>query len=108
MTELNFDRLGAQIAFELKTLLTKVPVGANFTVSPSANFCYLLELFLPHLLSRHFPEWETESLDGIFVADALKKSHVSAQFAGTCILITDQTVAPFLVYLALTPSGESI
>jgi hypothetical protein len=108
MTELNYHRLESHIASELKALLAVLPVGAEFTVSPSASFCSALELLLPHLLCRRFPEWRTESLDAIFVAKAQKTGAVAAQFAGTCILITDQTVAPLLVDLALTPSNDSI
>ena len=100
--------LEVQIASELSTMLHSVPDGSVFVVHPSDDFCYSLELFMPMMLAKRFPEWEKESLDGIFVAEARKIRDSAAQFAGTCILISDQTVTPFFVEIALSPSGDSI
>jgi hypothetical protein len=101
-------KLETQVASEVTALLKEIPVGADFTVEPSASLCYSLELFLPQLLARKFPEWERESLDGIFVANARKTSPQGVQFAGTCILISDQTVTPLLVDLVVAPSSNSL
>jgi hypothetical protein len=108
MAELNLQHLEIQIASELNALLAAVPVGTTFTVSPASMLCSSMELLLPHLLSRQHPEWKKESLDGIFIANAIKTDTLAVQFVGTCILISDQTVTPLLVDLALTSSGESI
>jgi hypothetical protein len=95
--------LAQQLASELRNLLRELPVGAEFAVSPSADICYSLELFVPGLLRQRFPEWQDESLDGIFVARATKTGTTSAEFVGTCILISDQTVTPFLLDLRISP-----
>ena len=101
-------RLEAQLASELKVLLSGMPVGSELTVAPSSDFCYSLELFIPKVLSRHHSEWAEESLDGVFVARARKTASSSVEVAGTCILISDQTVTPFLIELAFSSADESI
>lgn len=101
-------RLEVRIASELKALLAGVSIGSEFAVAPSSVFCYSLELFLPTVLGSHYPEWKNESLDGIFVARARKTGPAAAELVGTCILISDQTVTPLHVELALPPSGECI
>ena len=102
------NNLEFKLASELGDLLRELSVGEFFAVSPSADICYALELFLPQLLRSRYPEWETESLDGIFVARAIKTGVAAAQFAGTCILISDQTVTPFLIDLELSPLTASV
>jgi hypothetical protein len=86
--------LESQLASELRALVREFQVGDQFTVAPSADICSSLELFLPQVLRIRYREWLEESLDGIFVARALKTGPAAAQLAGTCILISDQTVTP--------------
>lgn len=100
--------LEAQVASELWALVAEIPIGAEFTVAPSSELSSSLELFLPMLLSHHHLEWTKESLDGVFVALARKTGSESVQIAGTCILISDQTVTPFLLYLSLSSSHTTI
>jgi hypothetical protein len=100
--------LESQLASELERELRGIPVGVHFNVPASADICSSLELFLPRLLRRDHPEWTNESLDGIFVARAMKTGLTAAEFAGTCILISDQTVTPFLMDVALSATTGSI
>jgi hypothetical protein len=101
-------RLAGHVATELKALLAGIPVGREFDVKPSQEICSSLELLVPALLRVRHPEWDRESLDGVFVARARKTGDAAVQLAGTCILISDQTVTAFLVDLSLSSSGESI
>jgi len=101
-------RLESHLVSELRELLREVPIGAQFAVSSSADICSSLELFLPKLLRNQHKEWVRESLDGIFVARALKTGPAAAQLAGTCILISDQTVTPFLIDLEVSPTIDSV
>ena len=101
-------RLELHLASELEGALRGLPEGAHFAVPPSAPICASLELFLPKLLRIHHPEWAKESLDGIFVATAIKTGPTTAHFAGTCILISDQTVTPFLVDLKVSSAADSV
>jgi hypothetical protein len=101
------DRLSSQLATELDALIREPPVGGRFVVPPSADICASLELFLPRVLRRRYPEWEKESLDGIFVARATKTGTATAELAGTCILISDQTVTPFLVALVVVRTSDA-
>jgi hypothetical protein len=95
-----------QLAAELEQLLDGLPNGEHLEVPPSADVCYCLELFLPRMLRDKYPEWEKESLDGIFVARATKTGVGRAEFVGTCILISDQAVTPFSVELEVAgPRG---
>lgn len=100
--------LESQLAAELRDLLSGVPVGAEFDVAPSADLCFSLELFVPRLLCGTYPEWARESLDGFFVAVARKIRPRAARLVGTSILITDQTVTPFMFELEVSPTGDSI
>lgn len=101
-------RLESQLVSELRRLLLHLPVGAQFSVPPSADICSSLELFLPELLRSRYPEWVEESLDGVFVARAQKTGRAAAQLVGTCILISDQTVTPFFVELELAHKSDSL
>lgn len=102
------DRLQLQLAAELKQLLDGLPNGSHFEVPPSSGLCYCLELFLPCMLRDQYPEWEKESLDGIFVADATKTGPSTAEIVGTCILISDQTVTPFCVELEVAGANGPV
>lgn len=102
------DDLRSQLVIELKEALGTVRVGEQFSVRPSDEICSSLELYLPQLLRAHYSKWRTESLDGIFVARALKSSTVAAQLVGTCILISDQTVTPFMLDIGLSAAGDSV
>jgi hypothetical protein len=100
--------LEAKVASELSAFLEKTSIESTLKVEPSADLLYLLELYIPQLLSRHYPEWEKESLDGFFLANARRIGSETAEFAGLCILISDQSVAPVFTRLALTSSHDSI
>jgi len=100
------DRLNSSLTMELTSVLRELPVDSEFHVSPSAPLCDSLEIFLPRRLRERYPEWEKESLDGIFVARAIKTGARRAELVGTCILITDQTLTPFVVDLEVAePNG---
>jgi hypothetical protein len=94
------DRVSTQLAVQLRELLDGLPVGAHFEVHPGADICFSLELFLPRALREQHTEWEKESLDGIFVARATKTGPTAAKLVCIAILISDQTVTPFVVELA--------
>lgn len=101
-------RLEYHLAIELSELLGQVPTGAELSVPPSSDLCSSLELFVPQLLRCRYTEWLEESLDGIFVAHAQKTATHAVRLLGTCILISDQTVTPFLIDLELSPSATSV
>lgn len=100
------EKLATKAAHLLHEVIEKLNVGDAFTVLPSADICYCLELIIPDILREKFPEWEHESLDGIIVAKGEKKSPNSANLFGICVLISDQTVTPFSFDLEI--KGDSI
>ena len=74
----------------------------------SLELCSLLERYLPLLLARHHREWRGESLDGVFVARIRRASTSVLEVLGTCILISDQSLAPFFASLGLSSSRDVI
>lgn len=84
-------RLAAE---EVANYLERVPVGSSFPIDSSAGLCDILELLVPEVLRRSNPEWQEESIGGFFFSSAVKTGDLSAEIAGTCILISDQTVTP--------------
>jgi hypothetical protein len=104
----NSLELDSNITHELNTLLDGVPIGSAFQVDPSADLLYLLELYIPRLLSLRYPKWEGESLDGFFLVHTRKIGIETAELAGLCILISDQTLTPVLIRLSLSSSRDSI
>lgn len=100
--------LEAQLVSELSALLAGSTVGAELVVEPGAEICDSLELVVPLLLRRRYPEWAGESLDGVFVALGVRTGPAAVRLAGTCVLMSDQTVTPLSVDLALSPSGLSL
>lgn len=100
--------LEAKVASELRIYLEKIPVGSEFKVEPSADLCYVLELYVPKLLSNYYPEWANESLDGFLVANARKITEITVEICGLCILISDQSVTPFFICFTLNSLYDSI
>ncbi len=97
----DLERLAAE---QVAAYLEQVSVGASFRVASSSELCDILELLVPAILRRKYPEWLEESIDGFFFSSAVKSDDVSAELAGTCILISDQTVTPFALSIRLADS----
>ena len=60
------------------------------------------------VLKESYPEWESESLDGFFVAYACRTGPSTVEMYGTCILVTDQTCTPFHFTFELSQSEYRI
>ncbi|GGO40255.1 hypothetical protein GCM10008949_49530 [Deinococcus humi] len=112
MDKLDSDRgsseIGEMAATELSEYLQKTPVGSEFKLEPSADLCFILERYIPQLLSQRYPEWAWESLDGIFAAHSQRTDSNTAEIAGMCLLISDQTMTPFFIRLTLSPSHDAV
>ena len=67
-----------------------------------------LEYFLPEVLREIHPEWDRESLDGLFPQVACKTRDGEAEIFGLCILISDQTLTPFHLRLQISPSVDKV
>jgi hypothetical protein len=89
-------------AEQFAAYLKLVPVGSPLPINSSSDLCYTLELLVPEVLRREHPEWGGESIDGFFFSTSMKKDEASGELAGTCILISDQTVTPFVLNLTLS------
>jgi hypothetical protein len=96
------------VAAEVKALLAATPTGSDITIPTGAEIGALLEYFLPRLLAQKYPRWSGESLDGISALRATKTAANALLIVGTAILISDQTLTPFLVEIEVAASGESI
>jgi hypothetical protein len=102
------DRLSTTISSGLCALIGGLSVGTRFEVRSDSDMCGALELFFPRLLRIEYQEWLHESLDGIFIESAIKKSENSVVIAGVCILIRDQTLTPFESEISISSSGDDV
>lgn len=96
------------VARQLAAQLDDLAVGSRLVIDSSSDLAYSLEVFITKVLQLEHSEWERESIDGFFFSSAVKSDAQSAELAGTCILITDQTVTPFLLDLAATEEGDEL
>src|SRR5271155_4815754 len=99
----DLERLAAR---QLADLVEQGVVGESVPVSSSSDICDTLELLIPQVLRAEHPEWERESIDGFSFSLAERRGIASAEFAGTCILISDQTVTPFRLELNVADDGR--
>lgn len=102
--------LEAKIAATMRALLQDVPLSAPIPESPDlSKLLSHLEFFIPATLAEIHPYWRTgESLDGILPDQLLKTADVSLHLRGQCILISDQTLTPLDVHLAVSPTADEI
>ncbi|WP_154402774.1 hypothetical protein [Nocardioides speluncae] len=99
----NLTRLAAR---QLTELLARVPVGGKLPLASASELNDTLEILVPELLRARHSEWARESLDGLFYSSALKTEDAEAKLRGMCILISDQTVAPFELAVKLHSDEE--
>jgi len=88
--------------------LKDVDVGATIVPDPASDICSCVERFVPEVLAWDFPEWNGESLDGVFVIRGSKVDTRRLQLLGTAILISDQRVTPLFVEIEPSESGDAI
>lgn len=101
----NPARLAGIVADRLSLLLIDGPVGGRSCTDLSA-LLDVLELFVPQVLRREFREWETESLDGFFIAEVGQSSDRTVSLVGLTILVSDQSLTPFHVGLHLATDSS--
>ncbi|WP_407538708.1 hypothetical protein Q0M94_11035 [Deinococcus radiomollis] len=104
----DISSLDAKVASELAFILENIAEETDLMVKPSTELCNVLELYIPEQLAYSYPEWKSESLDGFFIASAMKTEPRTVKLTGSCILISDQTVTPFSMRLSLTLPRDSI
>jgi hypothetical protein len=100
--------LEGRVVSEIVHALRDIQTNTELSITPSSELCSLLERFLPQLLRQQYPKWRGESLDGVFVARARKASPSGIEIVGTCILMSDQTLAPLLAAFEVVPSQDAI
>ena len=81
-------------AEQFAPLLAEVPAGSPIAIDRVSDLCATLEYLVPQVLRQEHPEWKAESIDGFYFARAVKVGDGSAELAGACILIRDQTLTP--------------
>ncbi|WP_027483614.1 hypothetical protein [Deinococcus pimensis] len=102
------SNIDANVARTLVTALNGTPEGGVFEVLPSSDLASLLEVYVPHLLSRRYPAWAWETLDGVYVTRARKVRPHVAELAGAGLLMSDQAWTPLAVRLALADSRDEV
>ena len=89
----------------LSALLGSLPVGGTRGVDPSEQLCFAMELLLPALLGEKYTHWRFESLDGFFDLQLRRTGAASAHLEGMAVVISDQSVVPFVFQVALAEEG---
>ena len=94
----------------LRAALARLPSGVNIPNAPELlEALNELEYLLPDILAEVHREWERdESLDGILPLVARKTAEREAEIFAHCILIRDQTTAPFHLRVQITPDVDEI
>jgi hypothetical protein len=93
----------------LRAILAELPNGADILQTESFREVLLdLEWFIPGILRAVHPEWERESLDGVYAYLARKTGDREAEISGQCILITDQTMTPIHLRVQIASSQDEI
>lgn len=100
-TERQTSDLERLAATELAACMAGRPAGAPLPLDSSSELCFVLERLIPALLRSEHPEWRFEGIDGFYFASATKSDRNAARLAGTCILISDQAVTPFMLDFVL-------
>jgi hypothetical protein len=66
------------------------------------------EFFLPEVLREVHPEWQHESLDGLYPRWFRKTGAREADLLGLAIFISDQTLTPLYVQLQLSREFDRV
>lgn len=97
------------ISRSLRVILADQRSGENIPDSEQFQRVLIgLEWFLPDVLAEVYPEWETESLDGIYPVLARKSGDGEAEIFGRCLFISDQTLTPLHVRLQISSQKDEI
>jgi hypothetical protein len=97
------------LARELRTVLSSTPIGGDLYQSPDfGKVLSSLEYYIPEMLREVHPEWQYESLDGVYPGIARRTGEREAEIDGLCILITDQTLTLIHVRLGIAADYDEI
>lgn len=97
------------VSTSLRAILAELPAGAEFTHDPRLREVLSgLERFVTGVLSQLHQEWAEESLDGVLLSEARKTGEREALLFGLCVLITDQSLVPMHLQLAIDGSLDEI
>jgi len=98
------DALKRHVAGWAATLLAERSPSESPLVDEAADGLFALELLVPAVLSRTYPMWGAESIDGFRIASVQRPSVRSLTLLGLCVLISDQSVTPCRLSIALADS----
>jgi hypothetical protein len=97
------------ISRSLREILAGLPVGARIAEAEKIREVLSgLEWFVGEILGEVYPEWERESLDGVYPLVAQKSGEGEAEIFGLCIIISDQTLVPLHLRLQVAPSVDEV
>jgi hypothetical protein len=98
--------LMVKAARELSACMDGVAPGSPLLLDASSGLSGTLERLVPQLLAVEHGEWRGESLDGFYFSSAVKSDDGSAVLTGLCMLLSDQTLTPFIFNLSLSDEAE--
>jgi hypothetical protein len=102
-----------RVAASLRTLLQGKRIGSDLLNDEHAwnarrDFEASLEFYLPEVLAAIYREWERESLDGFYFTVGKRRGEFEAEFFGLCLIISDQTLTPIHVCLAIAADRDEV
>jgi hypothetical protein len=93
----------------LRAILADLARGGNIPDSKQLRRVLSgLEWFLPDVLAEVYPEWKTESLDGIYPVLVRKTGDDEAEIFGQCIFLSDQTLTLFHLRLQISHGKDEV
>ena len=81
----------------------RIPESEDFREAMSS-----LEYFIPEVLQEIHPEWKHECLDAVFPECSTKTAEHEIEIVGTCIVISDQTMAPTHTRIRVSPTADAV
>lgn len=93
----------------LTPILRELAVGESLgDASALRNLFTALEFFLPEVLREVHPEWQGESLDGVYAKIFRKTGDREIELIGLANFISDQTLTPLHLRLQLSAAHDRV
>ena len=97
------------LACELRTVPGDVETGDRIPESEALRAAMSSpEYLIPEVLRENHAEWKHESVDAVFPDCCIKTADREIEFAGACIVISDQTMVPVPAHIHVAATANAI
>ena len=99
----------AIIARSLRQIVRDLAIGEKLEDSHERSAALsALERFIPEVLAEKYPEWNSDSIDGVIHRSASKTQPLGIEMAAQCIRISDQVSLPMRLHLQIHPEIDMV